>query len=74
MRLAYVTDEVWSFDCRRCGHRWRETYEARHAQDPDGGEVCLWQRRGHPCAAPQAGLPCPRCGGLRVRASTVTRR
>lgn len=67
MHEVHITSEVWAFDCERCGNQWTEVYEAHTAPDFGGGEVSTWHRRGLPCLSPAAGLPCPECGGLRVK-------
>lgn len=73
MRDTYTTAETYAFTCVDCGHRWTLRYEARHSQDPEGAELCVWSRGGYPSAAPDAGVPCPVCGGVRARSALVHR-
>ncbi|MGH3448919.1 MAG: hypothetical protein ACRDP4_14975 [Nocardioidaceae bacterium] len=67
MQQVYITNEVWAFDCERCGNQWTEFYELHQTPDFGGGEVVTWHRRGLPALSPTAGMPCPKCSGLRVK-------
>lgn len=66
MHETYVTEETYSFICSDCGHQWSASYQARHSQDPDGDELCIWSRAGFPSLAPDAGMLCPSCSGVRT--------
>lgn len=61
----YTTSETYTFTCLDCGHHWAVDYRAVHSQDPEGAELCVWSRDGQLSMAPDAGIPCPRCGGVR---------
>lgn len=66
---TYVTHDTYVFDCPDCGNRWSVKYEARHSQDPDGAELCMWSRGGLPSMSPDAGMPCQVCTSVRATAS-----
>ncbi len=59
--------ETVSYSCRRCGHIWVREYEVTTHDYWDGYRIEIYRERGMPAPPPDAPMPCPACGGYRVR-------
>jgi len=61
------THTSYSFLCLRCGRSWSSEYDVRIARDRAGNEWRVYFHGSTPLAAPDVGVMCSACGGLRVK-------
>jgi transposase InsO family protein len=72
MSANVIIDEVrFRFVCRRCQTAWCRRYQVRRWRDHEGTPYELYEQHGIARPAPNSGVACPSCGGLRVNVDTL---